>query len=377
MRGLVLAASIAGLLGLSESGSASAGAARGALSHWPPNAGISAPSDRAHIVGDVLSTPRRALRAIRATAWNGGTYSTPNGQRVTLYLHGLYRFESSELQNQANWLATYLYYASELPRATFFIVPPGLVAFYCEAEAYGCYEPSSGSLILPGENLADGTHWMSVLAHEYGHHVAWSRSNPPWIAGLWGPKRWASYVQVCARVANGSAIPGGQGGLYWSDPGEVFAETYARAVNRNGNWQANWWPVWSWHYDPTFAPSGGAIAAAQQDAQSPYAPSLADQWTGKLSRQKVRVKRNGRWRLEARGRVLPKSADYVTELDGVFHAALEYSPGANLLVLDAESGRLLAPPGPVSSFTICGQRNVRLRVVSSRPGAFSVTITRP
>jgi hypothetical protein len=41
-----------------------------------------------------------------------------------------------------------------------------------------------------------------------------------------------------------------------ADPGEIFAEKYAKAVNRNGNWLNNWLPVWSLHYEPTFAPDG-------------------------------------------------------------------------------------------------------------------------
>ena len=36
----------------------------------------------------------------------------------------------------------------------------------------------------------------SVLTHEYGHHIADSRQNPPWPSVNWGTKRWASYENV-------------------------------------------------------------------------------------------------------------------------------------------------------------------------------------
>lgn len=328
---------------------------------------------------DVLDSAagRMAARLVRATSWNGGTYTTSNGQRITIYVHDRYVFDPARVQASAEWLSSFLYYADELPRATFYRAPPEIVASFCGPGAYGCYDPNSASLFVPGNRLPDGTHWMTVTAHEYGHHVAWSRANPPWQAGLFGPKRWASYARVCPRVGAGEALPDGRGGLYWSDPGEIFAETYAKVVNRDGNWVDNWWPAWGWNYDPTFQPDYNTIAAAQHDATTPYAGPSVETWSGRLTRKKVRVKRKGKWRLVARGPVLPKTFDLYTEVDGDFHGVLDISPGATLAVVDAATGALVASPGPAVSFTICGQRELRLRVVSSRPGPFRVSITYP
>ena len=150
-------------------------------------------------VSDVLASPTNALRATRATNWNGGAFVTPGGQRLTIYVHPRYNYAREEVQSNANWLASYLYFGPELSRATFLLIPPEYIAQYCGASTYGCYEPSSASLYVPWNSFPDGTHWMTVIAHEYGHHVASSRTNPPWLAGTWGPKRWASYVNVCAR----------------------------------------------------------------------------------------------------------------------------------------------------------------------------------
>ncbi len=327
-------------------------------------------------VSDVLASPTNALRATRATNWNGGAFVTPGGQRLTIYVHPRYNYAREEVQSNANWLASYLYFGPELSRATFLLIPPEYIAQYCGASTYGCYEPSSASLYVPWNSFPDGTHWMTVIAHEYGHHVASSRTNPPWLAGTWGPKRWASYVNVCARVAGGTAFPGGRGGLYWSNPGEVFAETYARAVNRVGGWLNNWWPVWSWSYDPTFAADPGSIDFARQDAVSPYGSGWSDQWTGRLVRKAIRVRHNGRWRLERRGPVLPVVTDVATQLDGDFHAVLDVSPGATLVAVDPASGGPIAT-GAALSLTVCGQRTIRLRIVAPRPGPFAVTITRP
>jgi len=59
-----------------------------------------------------------------------------------------------------------------------------------------------------------------ILAHEYGHHVSANRSNPPWQAVDWGPKRWATYLGVCPHAVRGEMFPGDEGAAYELNPGE-------------------------------------------------------------------------------------------------------------------------------------------------------------
>ena len=80
-------------------------------------------------------------------------------------------------------------------------------------------------MVAPGETVADITA-EEVVRHEYGHHIAFNRLNAPWTAVDWGPKRWASAANVCARVARREAYPGDEGTNYALNPGEAWAEAY-------------------------------------------------------------------------------------------------------------------------------------------------------
>ena len=89
----------------------------------------------------------------------------------------------------------------------------------------------------------DGVDPKMIATHEYGHHVAFNRVNPPWQAVDWGTKRWASYANVCTRTAAGSAYPGDEDGHYLQNPGEAFAETY-RLLNESEAGATNFiWPI--------------------------------------------------------------------------------------------------------------------------------------
>src|SRR5206468_10459025 len=102
--------------------------------------------------------------------------------------------------------------------------------------------------------LRDG-HWMIVpdqgdpsvasmkpsvdylVAHEYGHHVAVSRSNSPWPGAELGPKRWASYVRACDLVNRGLLTVGPiTEQTYHFDPMENWAEVYARLTFPSEPW---------------------------------------------------------------------------------------------------------------------------------------------
>jgi hypothetical protein len=67
----------------------------------------------------------------------------------------------------------------------------------CGDDAAGCY--SGGELVFIGDPVGAWTP-EGTARHEYGHHIAANRANPPWRALDWGTKRWAS---VCKREFRG------------------------------------------------------------------------------------------------------------------------------------------------------------------------------
>ena len=107
------------------------------------------------------------------------------------------------------------------------VAPLPEVQEFCEARALGCY--GANTLVSIGDPV-DGVTAEEVMRHEYGHHVAANRQNPPWAAIDWGTKRWASAADVCTRVAGLTAFPGDEGLYYSQNPGEAFAEAY-RVLN--------------------------------------------------------------------------------------------------------------------------------------------------
>ena len=76
---------------------------------------------------------------------------------------------------------------------------------------------------------------QEVVRHEYGHHVAANRLNPPWSAADWGPKTWATDQGICALAAAGTAFPGNESDHYELNPGEAWAESYRIFADQRGD----------------------------------------------------------------------------------------------------------------------------------------------
>jgi hypothetical protein len=93
-------------------------------------------------------------------------------------------------------------------------------------EADACYDAGSETLYLDGETPPDGTPMEEVAAHECGHHIAANRSNFPWRAFDWGPKRGATYEGVGQGVVENLMFPGDEDAHYYQNPGEGWAEAY-------------------------------------------------------------------------------------------------------------------------------------------------------
>ncbi len=110
------------------------------------------------------------------------------------------------------------------------------------------------------------------MRHEYGHHIANHRSNAPWAAIDWGPKRWASASNVCAKVTRREAYPGDEGSNYALNPGEAWAETYRLLQERKAGITTSTWPIIA----PSFYPNEAALRAAELDVVQPWTAPAHD-----------------------------------------------------------------------------------------------------
>ncbi|MGE5273953.1 MAG: hypothetical protein ACM3QU_09380 [Verrucomicrobiota bacterium] len=209
-------------------------------------------------------------------AWWGGPVVTSTGETVTIYVSDRFNQDESIRLSWANFFA-WLYHGPELSRVTIYQAPLEEVQQLCGPEAAGCYSPSRQILVFPGDAGVGAD--ADIGAHEYGHHIAANRRNDPWDANDWGPKRWATLVGVCTRVAAGTAFPGDEGDHYTLNTGEAFAEAY-RFLNlqRGGTW-ANF-PLL---VDPSFTPTPESLASALSDVQQPWMVPESTSWDGQFA----------------------------------------------------------------------------------------------
>jgi hypothetical protein len=293
--------------------------------------------------------------------WHGGTLTTPSGELVTVHVSTSYPPDQVAPQGWAEFFSR-LPHGPELAAVVVRIVPPAEVASFCGDDAAGCYQ--ARELVMPGEPFA-GTSPEEVARHEYGHHVAASRSNVPWNAVAWGPKRWATATGVCRRSQERTAFPGDHGEHYRLNPGEAFAEAYRVLAERRAGTQLSSWGL----VDVSFYPDQAALRAVGHDVLAPWVRPTT-------TRHHARFRQGGprRW-------LLPVA----TPLDGELTAELRLPPGRlDRLELLAADGRVLSRglwAGTSTrrlSYVVCGQRKLTLRVTSAgTPGRFDLTVSRP
>jgi hypothetical protein len=273
----------------------------------------------------------------------GGTYTTSSNERVTIHVSRSYPEDQAVGQQWANYMASLLH-GSELSQVTIYLATPSEVSQLCGGEdILGCY--GENQLIGPGEDQP-GITAESVLAHEYGHHVAAHRTNAPWAAVDWGTKRWASYINVCARTRARELFPGAEQALvYKFNPGEVFAETY-RLLNE----QRLGLPITQWLVvDESLQPDARALQLVEQDVTSPWAGNRTTTLRGTFARRGSSV------------RTFKVSTPY----DGTLATSLRSARGERLRI-------------NVHTATVCGSRTTTLRVTRvSGSGSFSVSVSRP
>jgi hypothetical protein len=247
-------------------------------------------------------------------------------------------------------------------------------------------------MVVPGDRQE--VNMSQAAAHEYGHHIAANRSNFPWEATSWGTKYWATYANVCQRVAQGSAVPGDEGANYQINPGEAFADTYRFAMGvfaaGAGDWNT---PTTEPFLTPSFPNDAGAYSALFRDIEHPWTAPQELDWPALLSvptsahRVRTTVMRHGKKAIITKvvrrpiPGAPPKPATYnlATPDDGLLNVTIRSAPrDATLGIFDASGVTALGPVGVTSiNFTVCGQRQVLLRLSASSGGAASIHISVP
>jgi hypothetical protein len=307
-----------------------------------------------------LRSSQSVVTAPRETrAWRAGVYTTSTGETVRVEVSDSYAPETVSGQVWAEFFAG-LVHGTELATVTVRIATPAEVAGTCGEEAIGCY--SGGLLLIPGEQFG-GVEPQEIARHEYGHHVAASRVNPPWTASSYGPKRWSTATRICARTKEGTAFPDDDE-HYSLSPGEAFAEAY-RVLNdqRAGILGLTWSIV-----DDSFIPTDDVLRAVEQDVRAPWVKPTSSVVRGRFTARKRR-----------------SLTTVETPLDGVVTVELRLPRArTDTLALVDPQGRVVAtglwasPTVRRLTYLTCGQRRFRIRVVlGGTPGPFTLAVVRP
>jgi hypothetical protein len=279
-----------------------------------------------------------------AGTW-GGTVTASTGEAVTVDISSQVPEDPALQLRWADYLTT-LAHGPEISTVTVVLSSLRQVQSTCGRRALACYINASATIYAPLDDVPGEATAQSILAHEYGHHVAAGERNDPWRALDWGTKRWATAMGICAGVKANRLVPGDQGISYLYNPGEAFAESY-RVLNerRLGLPQGPWDIV-----DTSLQPSQAALDALLLDIQSPWAgPRLVTRKSSFVRASKTSV----------------RTFTLATPLDGSLSLAVK-----------APKGTVFRPHA--ASNTICGQRSVTVTVTRVKGyGAFTHDATLP
>ncbi|MEP6977010.1 MAG: hypothetical protein ABI948_03040 [Thermoleophilia bacterium] len=318
---------------------------------------------RAGAIMDSKLTPAGASRIALSASW-GGVYRTPSGEQVKVFASSTYPQDPAVGQRWADFFAG-LVHGSELATITTYLAPLTEVQGLCGAQALACYSPRDALLVAPGDDPYSDTSAEAVVTHEYGHHVAANRVNPPWQAVDWGAKRWASYLQVCAKTKQATFFPGSETlPNYRSNPGEGWAESYRVLNQRKASLTESPWEI----VVRAFYPDDTALARLEQDVVTPWTAPTTESRTGSVT-AKTRV----------------RSYTVATPLDGTLRVSLKGARAARL-TLDLFSGttrighavKTANATATTTSVTVCGQRSVGIRVArTSGAGTFALAVSKP
>ncbi len=282
------------------------------------------------------------------------TPTVAGGQTVLIHLSKRYPDDPTTAQKWADFFAS-LVHGSELSDLSAYFLTLTEVQSICGRQALACY--GTDRLVAPADDPSINLSAEAVATHEYGHHVAAHRRNDPWVALETGPKRWASYEQVCAKARSGRLFPGAEDEQHYElNPGEGFAESY-RVLNehRLGLAEAPWEIVTQSLY-----PDARALTALEQDVLSPWRKATRAVRTGSVTRSRP-----------------TRTFVVSTPLDGRLTLTLRSSSKEQLDLFAPSSSRLGHAAGRAASVsaTVCGQRALRVRV--SGLGPFHLAISKP
>lgn len=295
------------------------------------------------------ASPAPTLLTLRAAVAFDGVYTTSTGETVRISVSDQLVPDEEENQAWAEFFAT-LPHGSELERVRIYFAPIDEMQTICGRTALACYSPQMEQIVAPAEELEGQPARESILAHEYGHHLANSRLNLPWSGLAFGPKRWASYLDVCAGIETGTFSMR----QYELDPAEGFAEAYRVLAERRLGLEPSPWEI----VDPLFEPDETALTLIEQD--------VADPWL-----------RNTVLRLKG---AKTRSFRFATPLDGRLTITLR-APRTSVYELRVPGApiRRARGQGPASVSTrVCGTRlgTARVRLVQGK-GAFQLIVSRP
>lgn len=249
----------------------------------------------------VLRTP--APRAA-AAASRTRTLRTQDGNTVPVTLSASYTDGEDAAQGYVDFLGS-LPHGAELSRLRITIATPAEVRAACGGGAgtLACYTTGGNRMIVPGARpqTRSGITASYIVAHEYGHHVAAFRSNAPFPALDFGPKRWASQQEVCRHATAGRLAPGDEDAAYRANPGEAWAETYAQLR----------YPAVRWAFAPILKPDAAAFAAARRDVLDPWTERIERRFRGRPGAEQRSVRHR-----------------FVLTLDGALDVRLDGPDGA-------------------------------------------------
>jgi hypothetical protein len=313
---------------------------------------------------DAIALLRQSRLAQADVTFRGGPITTSTGETVDVQVSTALPADTSTPQNWAEFL-TGLTHGPEISLLTAYIVTFDEAQQICGSNALGCY--GHDELVAPGElELADATP-EEVVRHEYGHHIALHRLNTPWEAIDWGPKRWASAMDVCAHVGRREAFPGDEGAANYSrNPGEAWAETYRLMTEGKAGITTATWPIIS----QSFYPTAAALQAAEKDVVSPWVKPRTIAFTRVFGKKTAKV-----WWIRL-----------ATPLDGDLEVSATVPNGATseVALVGADRRTVVRRAQWVGqrverlAGSVCGQRSFFVRVI--RKGALGrvrVSVTAP
>jgi hypothetical protein len=289
------------------------------------------------------------LMNVRAATAIDGVYTASTGETVHISTSDQLVPDEPENQSWAEFLASEPH-GKELADVQLYIAPRTEVRQLCGRDALACYYGESQRIVFPAEERTSQPSQKSILAHEYGHHIARNRPNTPWPGLIFGTKRWATYTRICTGLRSGRLSLR----RYEISPAETFAESYRVLVERLLGLEQGPWDI----IDPSLQPDDVALSLIEQDVVDPWPGNTTIRITGSRTRPvRVSTPLDGKVTFTLSG---PRTATYELRLPG--------QPTKRV------SGRGSAR----SSATVCGTRRVTatVRKLSGR-GAFQLVVARP